>query len=97
VKGGGHTAGGDLGLASLHVLDVLTEARLVALHCHRGDAGLGQLRPVLRARVPLEELKDLAERHQRLATEPAEGAVGVVLLRQGGVVGVRVMWEEAAC
>uniref|UniRef100_A0A8R7V828 Uncharacterized protein n=1 Tax=Triticum urartu TaxID=4572 RepID=A0A8R7V828_TRIUA len=99
-----HRARRDLGLAGLHVLEVLGEALLVVLleeglvaaHGHRGDAGVGQLVPPLRAHVDLRELQGLADRHEHLAAEAAEDAVAVVLVRELGVLGVGVAREEAA-
>jgi hypothetical protein len=75
---------------------VLLEQGLVALHGHGGHAGVEQLGPSLGAHVHLGELEDLAERHQHLAAETVEHAVGVVLLRHVGVFGAGVVWEEAA-
>ena len=94
----------DLGLPGLHVFQVLAEARLVVLleeelvapHGHGRHAGVGEVGPPLGAHVHLGELQDLAQRHQHLAAETMEHAVGVVLLRKVGVVRVGVPREEAA-
>ncbi|BAT08802.1 Os09g0499450, partial [Oryza sativa Japonica Group] len=94
----------DLGLALLDggevlgeaVLVVLLEQGLVAPHGHGGDAGVGQLGPSPGAHVHLGELENVAQRHQRFPAEAAEDAVGVVLVRELGVVWAGVAREEAA-